>query len=109
MFHDVPSNPENAIRPFVTTPVGVEPPPCLNVETANVRPATATANAITTAGQRRGDRRVDIGSRVSISAHRSGVRTVERERNRSSRSGIVILQELAQPSTASRQMHLHCS
>src|SRR5262245_852504 len=74
--------------------------------TAPIPTAAATkATAIASARERAGVAGGGGGSRCSMSRQRSGVLVRENDRNRSSRSVIVVLQELAQPASPSHHVH----
>src|SRR5262245_22910071 len=116
-YHVDPPSPPTRYRicPFATpvagdpgTPDFLDPP---NVIAAAPIPTAATMKATAIASTRRraggaGDGR---GSRCSISRQRSGVLVRENERNRSSRSTIVVLQALAEATPATHHVHANRS
>src|SRR5512132_130936 len=94
------------IHPEALDAVGRSDPP--NEIAAKPIPAIATTRATTATNTRRADEgwTTRPGSRPSISGHRSGPRTRERDSKRSRRSGIaVFLQKVSEPSPASHQVN----
>src|SRR5947207_2328652 len=111
MSHSPPVDAAKAIRFDAGADAGrfETGPPSENARATNAKAAVATSKATSpaTIRGRSGGLGGAAGSRLSMSRQSSGARILPNERNRSSRSGIVVLQELSETAAPSHQVHLH--